>query len=225
MLNIIYYAWININKNYSVIIGGQLDDIIASGISEVSKLYVIICCEHEECNDHIQNLIHNKLQNKINYELEMKKENHYEYYGIDKLYSLSLQEPNSYFLYFHSKGMFNYDNIHERHIYETTLTKRTLYRCKEVLDLFEKNPQIMKIGLFPSNLHNANFVWFNFYYARGSYLITCEKPIITDYRYYYETWSESGNNNLGFVYNLYENNYRKFSLEEAGAILNMLNGN
>ena len=53
--------------------------------------------------------------------------------------------------------MFNYDNVEERHIYEKTLTKGTIYQHKKVIRLFEENPKIMKIGLFPSNEHNKNF--------------------------------------------------------------------
>ena len=224
-LNIIYYCWINEKKNYTNIISGQLDDIIDSNIGSVSKLYIVVCCENEKLISNIEKLFYNKLNNKISYELEIKEHNFYEYYGINKLYSLSLKEPNSYFLYFHSKGMFNYDNINERHIYEKTLTKRTLYDFKKVITLFDNSHNIMKIGLFPSKLHKENFIWFNFYYARGLYLTTCEKPIITTNRYYYETWSESGDNNIGVIYNLYENNYKKYFLEEAATILNMLNGN
>jgi len=220
MLNIIYFVWINPKKNYKNIIEGQLDDIINSGIYKVSKLYIVCACTDLLVNS-IKKLFSTKLL-EINYELEIKNENLYEYYGIEKLYSLAIKEPLSYFLYFHSKGMFNYDNTN-RHIYELTLTKGTLYLYEEVLEIF-KNNNIMKIGLFPSNYHNKNFIWFNFYYARGTYLITCEKPIISSNRYYYETWSETGDNQMGLVYNLYEKNFKKYELAEAGDILNKLNG-
>jgi len=223
MLNIIYYVWINIKKEYMNIISGQLNDIINSKIGIFSKLYIVVCCEHDTLIKNITNLIIMKLNNKIQYEIEFKKENLYEYHGINKLYSIALLEPHSYFLYFHSKGMFNYDNVN-RHIYEISLTKRTIYKFKYAINLFNTNTKIMKIGLFPSIEHNHNFIWFNFYYARGTYLITCEKPIISTNRYYYETWSETGDNNMGLVYNLYENNYKKYTLPEAGNILNMLNG-
>ena len=215
MLNIIYYIWINIKRNYFVIIEGQLDDILKSKITNNSKLFIIICCEHDDLIDNIEKIINNKLQNKIIYELEFKKENYYEYYGINKLYSLALLEPTSYFLYFHSKGMFNYTNtnVNERFKYELSLTRETINKCKEVINLFENNSNIMKIGLFPSD--KLNFYWFNFYYARGEYLITCEKPILTTNRYYYETWSGTGNNNMGLEYNLYENNYIKYSQQEV----------
>ena len=78
--------------------------------------------------------------------------------------------------------------------------------------------------MFPSAQHKKNFIWFNFFWVRGTYLNTCENPIISDNRYYYELWSESGNNEMGQVYNLYEHNYKKYHLNEAGKILNRLNG-
>ena len=224
-LNIIYFVWINENKNYKKIIEGQIDDMITSGILKVSNLYIECVCENTSLLTEINNIFSEKLINIKKYNLVIHHTNHYEYYGIKKLYDLACAQPNSYFLYFHTKGMFNYNNINDRHIYELTLTKGTLCLFKEVLETFNKNQNIMKIGLFPAiNDNNEHFIWFNFYYARGSYLLTCEKPIISTNRYYYETWSESGNNHLGLVYNLYEKNFKKYQLHEAGNILNNLNG-
>lgn len=140
------------------------------------------------------------------------------------MYDLACLDPTKYFIYLHSKGMFNYGNINERHIYEKTLTNGTLCNYKKIVNLFNDNPTIMKAGLFPSIHHNQNFVWLNFYWSRGTYLVTCANPIITDDRYYYERWSESGNNSMGLVYNMYENNYKKYTLSESGNILNTLNG-
>lgn len=223
-LNIIYFVWINEKKNYKKIIEGQLDDMINSGIMKVSNLYIECVCENKLLITEINNTFTKKLIN-IKYNLEIHHTNHYEYYGIKKMYDLACEQPNSYFLYFHSKGMFNYDNMNNRHIYELTLTKGTLYLFEEVLNTFNKNQNIMKIGLFPAiNDDNQNFIWFNFYYARGAYLITCEKPIISTNRFYYEIWSETGNNQLGLIYNLYEKNFKKYELSEAGNILNRLNG-
>ena len=223
-LNIIYFVWINENKNYKKIIEGQIDDMIQCGILKVSTLYIECVCENALLLTEINNIFSEKLIN-IQYNLEMHKTNHYEYYGIKKMYDLACVQPNSYFLYFHSKGMFNYNNIDDRHIYELTLTKGSLYLFEEVLEMFNKNQNIMKIGLFPGiNGNSQNFIWFNFYYARGSYLLTCDLPVISTNRFYYEMWSESGNNHMGLIYNLYEKNFKKYELGEAGDILNRLNG-
>jgi hypothetical protein len=80
----------------------------------------------------------------------------------------------------------------------------------------------MTIGLFPSKSNKKKFVWFNFFWSRGSYLTTCEDPKITSDRYYYEKWLETGND--GVIYNLYENNFRKYDLWDAGDILCKLAG-
>lgn len=221
-INIIYFVWINPKKNFKSIIEGQLTDVLSSNILGHSKIYIQVCCEYIHLVQEIEDIFKEKLQ-KIEYDIHFYSENRFEYYGIKKMYDLAVLEPDKYFLYFHSKGMFNYDNI-ERHNYEKILTKGTIYQFKKCIQLFEKNPTIMKIGLFPSNVHKHNFIWFNFYWARGSYLLTCQDPIITKNRFYYETWSETGDNNMGLVYNLHENNFKKYELHEAGDILNKLKG-
>lgn len=222
-INIIYYGWCNPKKNYKNIILGQLSDMILYGILNDAKLYLEICCEDLALHETIQTWLDEKLQG-TNYEITFHLENIYEYYGIKKLYDLAVLEPLSYFLYLHSKGMFNYPNINERHIYDKTLTKGTIQNYKHIVKLFDENDRIMKAALFPSIMHKSNFCWFNFFWARGSYLITCENPIITDDRFYYERWSESGDNSMGTVYNMYEKNYKKYELFESGGILNKLNG-
>lgn len=224
-INIIYFAWINKKKNYTNIINGQLEDLINSNVLNHANLYIEVCCEDQSLTQEVKEIFENKLKPiEFPFQLQIHHENLYEYYGIKKMYELAVAEPDKFFLYFHSKGMFNYDNIDERHIYEKTLTKGTIYQYEKVVKLFEDKPEIMKIGLFPSNKHNKNFIWLNFYWARGTYLTTCESPIISDNRYYYETWSETGDYNMGLNYNLYENNYKKYELSEVGDILNMLNG-
>lgn len=222
-INIVYFAWINEKKNWQNIIGGQFQDIENSGILQNAKNYIIICCENDLLIDSVNLLFENILNNKnYNYNIEFEKINRYEYYGIKKIYELAKIEPDKYYLYLHSKGIFNYDNINERHSNELTLTKGTVYLYNKVVELFNNNPEITQIGLFPSNGYNKKFIWFNFFWVRGNYLLTCEDPIISDNRYYYENWLESGAN--GLIYNLYEGNYKKYELHEAGEILTYLNG-
>ena len=222
-INIIYFCWCNEKKNYKTIIFGQLDDIINSDILLISKIYIEVCCPNINLIQDVELLFKSKLQN-FEYELNFHTENKYEYYGIKKMYDLAILEPNKYFLYLHSKGMFNYNNINERHIYETTLTKGILQDYNKTIEILDKDSNIMKATIFPANHHKTYFCWFNFYWSKGAYLITCDNPIITDDRFYYERWSESGDNSIGLVYNLYEKNYKKYKLEEAGSILNMLKG-
>jgi len=223
VLNIVYFCWINKNKNYKNIITGQLNDMVNYGILNVSKIYIEVCCEDVHLVDSITHFI-NEVVKDYEYEINFHVENKYEYYGIKKLYDLAVLEPHKYFIYLHSKGMFNYDNFDERHIYEKTLTTGLFHNYMQTIQIFDNHSEVMKATLFPSNQHGQNFCWLNFYWARGTYLITCENPIITDDRYYYERWSESGDNSMGLVWGLYEKSYRKYELHEVGDILNMLNG-
>ncbi len=221
-----YFAWINPEKDYECIIAGQMKDLLASGIMSVSKLYVQVCCENNELVDSVQAIFRKVLGN-TNYEIEVHGENLFEYYGINKLHSLAVSEPSKYYFYFHSKGMFNYNNTRSRNRYELTLTRGTISNWKKAIEVFKSDDAIMKIGLFPARQHKNNYIWFNFWYARGTFLATCEKPKksgITGRFYYESVWIETGTNDELGVYNLLEPGHRKYSLDEAGAILNGLNG-
>ena len=222
-LKIIYYCWINKQKKYKNIICGQLNDVANYGILNKSKLYIEVCNEDITLEHDIRKFIYEILQG-YEYEIVFHKENTFEYYGIKKIYDLAVLNPTDYFIYFHSKGMFNYPETDDRHIYETTLTTGTFHAYDKTIEIFNNNPEIMKICLFPSNIYKQNFCWLNFFWARGTYLITCDNPIISSNRYYYEVWSESGNNSMGVVYNLLEHNYKKYELYEVGDILNKLQG-
>ena len=219
---IVYFCWINPKKNFKEIISGQLNDMKECGILEKSKLYIEICCEYENIINDIKTFIDLIIKDYI-YEINFYFENNYEYYGIKKLYDLSKKDPDKYYLYLHSKGMFNYNNIDKRHIYEKTATKGTVYQYEKVLEIFKNNSNVSKIGLFPSSLHNQNFIWLNFFWSRGYYLQTCQDPIVTNDRYYYERWSGTGEKS-SLMYNLHENNYKQYELREVGDILNHLNG-
>ena len=218
-INIIYYIWINPNRNWKVIIDGQLDDIKSSGILDCSKLYIIVCNENETILDEASTLINISLQNidKTKYNIETTKNNFYEYYGIKKLYDLSKEEPDKLYIYLHSKGMFHwYNNENVRSSHEVYLTQNIINLWKDILYIFNENPEIKKIGSFPSY---QGWMWFNFFWVRGSYLITCEEPIITE-RFYYEGWLGTGNKNDSDSLSIYSKDDRKFSPEEAMDTLN-----
>ena len=110
---IVYFCWINPKKNFKEIISGQLNDMKECGILEKSKLHIKICCEYENIINDIKAFIELIIKDYI-YEINFYFENNYEYYGIKKLYDLSKKEPDKYYLYLHSKGMFNYNNTDKR---------------------------------------------------------------------------------------------------------------
>jgi len=214
-INIIYFIWLNKDRNWSVIIEGQLFDIISSNILEKSYLNIIISCENNDLVCEAVNLINKYLINHIGkYNIELYNENCYEYYGIRKLYECAKKNPKSIYIYFHTKGMFNWynNNLNIRSEDEVNLTNYLIHGWKDILNVFKNYGDINRIGLVPSV---GGWIWFNFFYARGDYLITCEEPIKNEIRYYYESWLGSGDQNIGLPYGIYSGDYKKYKAEEA----------
>lgn len=203
-INIVYYTYINPNSDYKTIIKGQLIDIINSKI--IAKLFIVISCEFENLIDDIKILIHETLLNaKINYVLDIKNENIFEYYGIKKIYDLAINEPNKYYLYLHGKGMLNkWNDENPRTENNVALTQGSVNPWEKVLNIFKTDDAINIIAMVPG----INMAWFNFWWASGKYLITCEDPKISrENRYYYESWLTTGNVENSKIYNLLDDNY------------------
>jgi hypothetical protein len=119
-----------------------------------------------------------------NVTVECNYTNQFEYPGIMKIWELGQQHSsrNDILLYFHSKGI-----THEKKFstwssgfWNNILNKKDL--IEEIFDIF---PTIDKIG--PRSGGNG-WIWYNFWYARGSYIKELEKPVLTQRRHYYESW-------------------------------------
>jgi hypothetical protein len=238
-IHIIYYIFINPEKEWSEIVDFQLMEMYNSGILECALLHIEVCCELENNIKVVEDFISNYFNEKSNckYFLTIRSENNYEYQGINKLYEGALANPNKVFIYIHTKGMFfngctSYDgkiiDTNSKVTFENkVLTKYTFNKWKDILEMFhEDESELNKVALFPATNGHC---WFNFFWASGKYLNTCEKPIIYNKtpendsesscwpkgRFYYELWLGSGDNSNGYVYNLLEDSYRNIPQQEA----------
>ena len=99
------------------------------------------------------------------------------------IYCRANNKSDHYILYFHSKSMTRFRGIREP--VEKALHRTIIARWKEVLDIFQRHPNIDKIG---STASNYGFIWWNYWWARASYLAQVETPIKTTRRHYYEDW-------------------------------------
>ena len=177
---LIYYIFINSSRNWKIIVGGQLNDIIKSGIN-LNKTYIHICCEQRDLIKECKYFI-----NQFNFKEIIYSEsyiNQFEYPGLKLLYDLSQQKPENNYLYIHSKGMVYNNSLNDRNEFERTTLRGTLYYHQKALDIFKNIVNINKIGLWPSE---KGFIWVNFFYIRGSYLKF--PPIITKDRWWYEKY-------------------------------------
>lgn len=222
---IIYFIWMNNNRNWKVIIEGQLNDMKMSNIFEKSYLNIVI--SHEDkllVNEAVEFINEIMVGYEDKYSLTIYLENYYEYYGIKKLYETAKNDHNKIYIYLHTKGMFNWYNndINRRSEDEVNLTNYLIHGWRDILNIFNNYNEINRVGLFPSI---GEWIWFNFFYARGTYLNTCEPPIKDPNRYYYESWLASGNQDIGSCYGTYSGNYKKYIGEEAIDIITKMREN
>ncbi|MGN1280826.1 MAG: hypothetical protein ACI4UM_02830 [Succinivibrio sp.] len=229
---IVFFAYINRDKNWKKIIKGQLSDLKLSGVLDNSDLFIEVSDSSALADTHeffaslpyrIKNLsVHNK--------------NTYEYYGLHKVWEIANTDRYDYIAYFHTKGM-SYKKRFTlgsgRIAREIVLTYLTFKNSARTLEVFDRNEQVVRIGAFPKKDDDSSdvsgcFIWFNFFWIRASYAKTLEEPVITDNRFYYENWSskdigERGDSYRRLTYSLYSGSHTGYTIHEASDILKKLN--
>lgn len=180
-IQIVYFIYINPSINWQNIVCGQLINLKKIGLLEFAHLNIhIVCPEYylSKVTDIINTLVGNYMVSITN-----TSENENEYRGIKLIYNLSNENPDDIFLYMHSKGI-SYNNL-DRRLDEMILFQETINPWRRVLEIFEEDDNINKVGFGSS--HDGS-MWFNFWWTRGRYLSTCYEPQLIDDRWYYENW-------------------------------------
>jgi len=178
----VYYCYLNPSKNWRHIVYGQLIDIYNSQILTRSKLFIVVCGNQNDI-DEAKIYISEFIKTDV-YFYEFT-ENNYEFNAIKILKGLADDNRDKTFIYMHSKGMVNHNPSDFRTFLEIKLTKNTILNWEDTLYQFKKNKLINKAGLLPSD---SGFVWFNFWWARGSYIADIKKLDETDNRFNCESW-------------------------------------
>ncbi len=95
--------------------------------------------------------------------------NAWEYPGVLQawLAGQDAPSPSHYVLYFHAKGI-------THHKPEPQLFRAVVGNYARVVEVFRGHGYVNKVGLLASE---AGFYWFNFWWARGSYLAAVPKPL------------------------------------------------
>jgi len=88
-------------------------------------------------------------------------------------------------LYFHSKGIFSNPNTSIRAKDHIKLTDSVIKPWKRIVKRFQDDSKMNKAGF---GVAPNGSVWYNFWWARASYLAGCPKPLLTERRHYYEEW-------------------------------------
>jgi hypothetical protein len=179
-LYVVYFINCQINPNYFDWLMKQIYMIKDFDAS----VYIIATIEESKQKEFIEDTL--LLFPGVNIECHI--ENEFEYRAILKVWKLGQihNESNDIILYFHSKGMSHHasykDNAYDDSSHDYVTILHDYEKIKEIFTIF---PKIDKIGYFAGG---CGWIWFNFWYARGSYINMVEMPIKTLRRHYYEDW-------------------------------------
>jgi hypothetical protein len=115
-------------------------------------------------------------------ECHTDSEETHEYHGIEKVWELgqSFDNTTDIVFYFHSKGI-----THSPFYFTPGFEKPMLEEINRVEEAFNLFPTIDKVGY---EFGGLGWIWYNVFYARGSYLKRVERPLRTNRRHYYEDW-------------------------------------
>jgi hypothetical protein len=177
-LYVVYYINGIVNNNYIDWLNNQIPYVLNLNATIYIVATLIPAEEVWFCN-HIRSRFPNE-----NIIIQCNYENEYEYPGILKVWEIGQEHNKStdIILYFHSKGVTGHPNYSFNKMDDYNIILKDYNKIKSI---FTKYNKIDKVGY---KCGGIGWIWYNFWYVRGSYVKLVEKPIKTTRRHYYEDW-------------------------------------
>lgn len=187
-VDIVYYTFIH-PQRWAGILPGQMADLAKSGLLERAHLSVVFSVDekHKELVARVEEAVRSAVGttylSTLNFSHTFK--NHYEYTGLKLMHDRATQHPDRHFLYFHGKGMVFHRKPNGERIPEERLLHQQVIDPWRVVLPYLQDPKgvVQKAGFTCSP---EGFVWFNYFWIRGSYLAQCKPPLLSNERYLYE---------------------------------------
>lgn len=203
-IHIVYYINCICNENWFSWAFNQINLVKYMN----ATIYVISTVEKSKETEFITKIL-NICPNII---IECYYENEFEYRGIKKIWELGQihNNKNDILLYFHSKGVTHHTSYESNKNDHYNIILKDIELIKEIFTIF---PIIDKIGYCSGGI---GWIWYNFWYVRGSYINKVEMPIKTNRRHYYEDYiSRKVNDNDKYSLNERPLNYYVNSLNSC----------
>lgn len=188
-IRIVYFINCHINPNYAFMLCAQLKALRKTALlqRERCSLYVVSSGTEKHYSEVQLALyeIFGKLPNVYQKHFSMDK---YEYPGIYTVWQLGQESQEGYIIYFHARGLsrMKLGKFRRRRQWqEKRLFDRVIGEWRQNLTWLEHIPHAAKLGL---NSIGGSWIWYNFWWARASYIACVEEPAITERRHYYEDW-------------------------------------
>lgn len=188
-VRIVYYVNSYMNDNYWLLVRSQLLDLKKNGIlSEDNVTLFIVFAGDNKQHRFIEKKVSKLFNRKNKVHLECTTDNSNEFPGIDKVWSLSQENSEGLILYFHSKGI---SHLKLSWLKRSRLRKEKVIFSK-VIGEWKKNflwfDHIITANKLGIQSGGRGWIWYNFWWARSSYIKNLEKPYKLNRRHYYEDW-------------------------------------
>lgn len=186
---IVYFINCYINKNYIYLFSRQMAELATTGLlnGTDSILYVVSSGTADD-KSVLQKEIQRIFASTSGIRHEHTEQNLFEYPGIRKVWELGRKESDAFILYFHARGISRIKLGRfrkNRQPLEQRLFRRVIGEWRQNLLWLSAVRSADKVGIS----HGGNgWVWFNFWWARASYVAQLEEPEHTERRHYYEDW-------------------------------------
>lgn len=188
-VRMVYFVNCYINPRYLYMVTSQLKELQRTGLFEGARatLYVVSSgtdADRKRLNAELKRIFGDLPAVRH----EHTRENQFEYPGIRKVRQLGQQDEQGYILYFHARGISRLKLgrfRRNRQRQEKRLFRRVIGEWRQNLTWLHYLASAEKLGI---NCGGNGWVWFNFWWARASYVRHLEEPVVTDRRHYYEDW-------------------------------------
>ena len=171
-----------------------MKDLNSTGLLEIASLHVVLSGGNSQhAINEAEKLIRQSVAPMKSIAVTVSRDNQYEYAGILELWKIAkkAENPNkTIILYFHSKGMVNYNRRYVEVRKDLYFHKTVIVPWRSALQHFNEDDGLNKAGAIGAD---GGWIWYNYMWARGSYLIQLPGPIRSKNRYYYEDWLGIGN--------------------------------
>lgn len=194
---VVYYGLFRKDVECKSIIYNQLLELSNSGLLSKSKLYICLSVESDKVEksenpklqiSKIQNEISKIIKSEIKFVIDVT--NSYEFISMDLIWNLSQTNQNSLFVYFHSREITKIQNC--RLLEERKMFQYIINFWKYAILIFEQFPNVDVLDILSSKEESR--IWFNTWWAKGSHIRNCKKPIVSNNKFDYEMCFYSNNN-------------------------------
>ena len=199
-IKLIYFCNCLVSSLYPKIVKHHLKDLRRSGIDKHENFSAIfvVCGTHRDVKA-IKRIINRIIPNLCNEQNKSAKElkrnrleirlfesSHFEHQGIHTYWSESMSSHDEDILvYAHCKSLSRIDELKEIPHLSKACSEIILGNLDTIFSLFATFNSIERAGISQGG---NGWMWHNFFAAKASYLKTRPEPLLSDNRYYYESW-------------------------------------